>query len=131
MFPPDPRVVQEDAKPERLHRVSWLVVIPGFAALMAFAVIPGIRLKQRDAAFRDIRQNDTKQRVVELMGAGDASAEGLPELERYWGDEANPRVTRDNIKSALTWRLRFLTGAVTWQVGFDDQGRAIAKHRYD
>jgi len=131
MFPCDPRVMQEDAKPERIHWVAWLIVILGLAALIVFAVIPGIRLKLYDAAFRDIRLNDTKQRIIELMGTGDTSAECLPELERYWGDEAHPTVTRDDIQSVLTWRLRFLTGKVVWQVGFDAGGRAIAKHRYD
>jgi len=131
MYPPDPKVMREDAKPERIHWAGWGVFALGLAALVVFALVPGIRMKRYDAAFADIRQNDTKERVEALMGKGDESAECLPRLERYWGDEAHPSLAREDIRSALTWRLRFLAGKVVWQVGFDAQGRAVAKHRYD
>jgi hypothetical protein len=123
--------MREDAKPERIHWAAWVIFALGLATLVGFALVPGMRLKQHDAAFREIRLNDTKERVVELMGTGDASTEGLPELERYWGDESHPTVMRDDIQSVLTWRLRFLTGKAVWQVGFGGDGRAIAKHRYE
>jgi hypothetical protein len=123
--------MSEDAKPERIHWVAWLVFGVGLVSLLAFAVVPGMRAKVYDSRFAGILLNDTKERVTELMGRGEESAECLPQLERYWGDETHPTVARDEIKSVWTWRVWSITGKVVWQVGFSADGRAIAKHRYD
>ena len=130
-FPPDPRMMQEDARPERIHRLAWAVVVAGFLLLILFAIVPGVRLKMHDAAFRDIRPGAAKEQVVKLMGSPGAAVEAMPALERYWGDEANPAVRREDVREVLTWQIRFLTGKVTWQVGFDAAGRAVVKHRYE
>ncbi len=121
----------EDAKPERIHWLAWVIVLFGFGAIILFAVVPGVRLKLCDKAFREIRPNDSTERVVELMGKADTSADVLPKLHRYWGDEPNLGVKPDAIKSVLTWRVWIFTGKVTWQVGLNAKGRAISKHRYD
>ena len=132
MLPPDPRILQEDAKPERIHWLAWAVVAVGVAALVFFAIVPGVRMKMRDAAFRQVAENDTEKRVIEILGEPAPlrlSVSG--DLHRWWGDEANPAVRAEDIDHALVWRVHFLTGNVWWWVGFDNQSRAIAKHRYD
>jgi len=130
VLPPDPRMMREDEKPGRLHWISWVIVLLGFVFLIFFVVVPGMRLKLYDAHFREVRKGDDAQRIVELMGRADRSAGPLPELERYWDEEVNPAVRRDQVKSVMTYRVRFLTGGVTWQVGLNADGRAISKHRY-
>ena len=131
MYPPDPKMLAEDAKPERIHWLSWLIVVLGFGAIILFAVVPGVRLKLQEKAFRDIRANDSRERVVELMGEPDTSVEPVGKLHRYWGDEPNLGVKPGNIASVLTWRVWVFTGKVTWQVGLNAKRRAISKHRYD
>lgn len=131
MLPPDPRMMAEGAKPGRIHWASWVIVLAGFVVLILFAVVPGVRKKLHDKAFLQIRPNDTSERIVELMGEADASADVLPELHRYWGDEPKLTVRPDDIKSVMTWRVWFFGGGVTWQVGLNSRGRAISKHRYD
>jgi len=130
MFPPDPKMMAEDAKPERIHWVSWLIVAAGFGALILFGVVPGVRLKLHDKAFAEIRPNDGVERIVELMGQADTSSAALPALHRYWGDEPKLTVQPEDITSVLTWRVWIFTGKVTWQVGLNAAGRAISKHRY-
>ncbi len=128
----DPRILQEDAKPERFHWLVWVIVLLGLAALVGFAIVPGVRIKQRDSAFRDVHEGDARGRVVELMGAPDSDSEPAHgDLCRWWGDEVNPACKPEDLKIVLTWRIRSFLLPVTWQVGFDNESRAIAKHRYD
>ncbi len=129
---PDPRIIEEDSKPERIHWLAWALVAAGAAALVAFAIVPGVRLKVRDAAFLKIRPNDPESRVVELMGPADAESEAAcADLHRWWGDETQLSVEPQAVARVLTWRVWFPTGAVAWQVGLDNQHRAVARHRYD
>lgn len=124
-------MMAEDEKPGRIHWASWVVVVLGFLFLIAFALVPGLRLKLHDAHFRDVRKGDTSQRIVELMGKADTTVAALPDLHRYWGEETNLGVRHDQVETVLTWRVRFLTDSVTWQVGLDGDGRAICKRRSD
>ena len=131
MFPPDPRMMAEDARPERLHWIAWVAVALGFLLLLLFAVIPGVRVKLYDAAFRQVVQSDTRDRVVEVMGEPGTSREAPGDLHRWWDEEANPGVPAEEIKAVLTWHVRVFFRKVTWQVGLDADGCAVAKHRYD
>ena len=91
----------------------------------------GCGMKLYVKAFLQVRPNDTAERIVELMGKADTSADMLPALHRYWGDEPKLTVRLDDIKSVMTWRVRFFVQKVTWQIGLSKHGRAISKHRYE
>lgn len=124
-------MMQEEAKPGRIHWLSLLVVVAGLLFFAFLVIIPGIRLKKYDEGFREMRHGAPADSVVELMGEGDTTVAARDDLHRYWGEETNPAVGRDQIKSVLTWRVRFALRVVVWQVGLDKRGRAVAKHRYE
>ena len=79
-----------------------------------------------------MRERDTRERVEALMGPPASRTDpARADLHRYWDEEVNPACATEDVKTVLTWRLRVFFLPVTWQVGFDNESRAIAKHRYD
>jgi hypothetical protein len=120
-----------EAKPSRIHPFAWLIMITGLVLIILFAIVPGIRMKQNDARFAAVNQGMTAGEVEEVMGEADRSVEACEGLERFWGDEVQLRVEREDIKTVLTWRVSFGVKRFTWQVGLDADGKAVAKSRFD
>ena len=130
MYPPDPRIMAEDQKPERVRLWVFAVLILGAGVLLFFAIIPGFRLKAYDAEFPGIREGDSTEKIIELMGKpGSIEPEKLTEC--WWGDDLKPSVSPDQVKSVMTYRVGFLTRAVVWRIGLDGEGRAISKRRFE
>ena len=131
MFPPDPRIMAEDAKSGcGIHWLAIILVLAGFALLIFFAVVPGIRMKLYDAHFTEVKQGMTADEIETCMGEADGSIETFDDLERYWGQDVQLHIERDAIVTTLSWRVRFMNHTFTWQVGLDADGRAIAKSRF-
>jgi len=130
MFPPDPRMMQEEPKAGRLHWVTLVVVLAGFALLILFAIVPGVRMKKYDGDFERIRKGWTVEQVTEVMGEADTSRDALPDLERYWGQDVQLHVKPEHIETVLSWEVRFFFKKFIYQVGLDARGKAIAKTRF-
>jgi len=124
-------MIEEYMKPSRLPLWTALIVVGGLAAMLLFAILPGFRLKLYQSAFEDIREKDTVERVIELMGEADEDVPPMPQLEVWWGKKATAGRDVEDFKRVLTWQVRVFHKTVTWQVAFDAAGRAIAKHRFD
>jgi len=124
-------MMAEEQKPSRLHPVAWVIVLAGFALIFFFAIVPGMRMKLYDTRFLDLKKGMTAEEVEKVMGEASGSFEARADLERFWGRDVQLDVGRRDIASVLTWRVSFGVKRFTWQVGFNDRGRAIAKSRFD
>jgi hypothetical protein len=131
MFPLDPRIMAEDAKPEHISRKALVIVIAGMLVLVFAIIVPGVRLKLYDGHFREIRRGEAEAAIVGAMGKADTGTPAFEDLERYGDEDANIAVRRADIARVLTWRVRFIFTGVTWQVGLDKDGKAVAKHRFE
>jgi hypothetical protein len=77
-----------------------------------------------DRAFRDVPEGATREDVVSRLGPPDVVREGCRDLPTW--------MNRPVAHTACAEELEFHASLrnVAWTVGFDEQGRAIAKYRY-
>ena len=130
MFPRDPRIMAEDQKPEHVRWWVFAVLILGAGVLLFFSVVPGFRLKAYDAEFPGIREGDSAEKMIELMGEPE-SIEPEKLTECWWGEDLKPSVSPDQVKSVMTYRVSFLFTDVVWRIGLDSDRRVISKRRFE
>jgi hypothetical protein len=107
----------------RRRLVRWTlaataVVLGGYVAYLARGD------RSLDRAFREVSEGATRAEVVALLGPPDAVREGCRDLPTWMNRPVVDAVCAQELEFHATLR------AVAWTVGFNEQGRAIAKYRY-
>jgi hypothetical protein len=77
-----------------------------------------------DRGFRAVAEGASRAEVVALLGPPDATRSGCRDLPTWM----NRPILDAACAEELEYRARLT--AVYWTIGFDAQGRAIAKYRY-
>jgi hypothetical protein len=104
----------------KLLRWALVVIVAVFGAYVVALTIGDRRL---DSGFRSVPERASKDQVIALLGPPHAVRSSCRDLPTWMN-----RPVAGVCAEELEYRARLR--AVLWTVGFDEQGRAIAKYRY-
>ncbi len=107
----------------RRTRVRW-VLAAITAVLGAYVGYLAWGDRSLDLAFRSVAEGASREQVVSLLGAPDEVRPGCLDLPTWMNRPAVAAACAEEIE------YRAKLKAVFWTIGFDAQGRAIAKYRY-
>jgi hypothetical protein len=108
------------ASRRQVVRWSSVAIVAAFGAYVGFLALADRTL---DRGFRRVPEGAAREQVIALLGPPHAVRTGCRDLPT-WMNRPVTAVCAEELEYSA--RLR----AVFWTVGFDEQGRAIAKYRY-
>jgi len=109
------------AGPRQTVRWSITAIASAFAI---YLVLLARTDRSLDRGFRSVGEGATREEVVGLLGAPDEVRSGCRDLPTWMNRPVLESACAEEVEYRATLRPVF------WTVGFDSNGRAIAKYRY-